>query len=292
MTEDARKSEKKKKKNIHIRQASLFDRYVVQSLRENCIAIILPMANLSRAMKRSAHALWVKLKLTKRDGRPCLSLGMCVSVASTEATLSHDIPVRLVPRTDAWRVPPQLPPPSAQVLLPPLPMLRRAIERLALLQEEVDIELRMEGSLVLLVDTRVAKVCTRFKVEPVHLFGRRGGGGGGATQGETQGRSQMSLVGSLASAASSASSASASASSSSASASSSSASAALQVGRACVSNKVFLRALGCAALQPTHVACCCVDGRSLVLRAVLEDVSIDYFVPFIADPTEYEGEVI
>lgn len=99
---------------LDLSAAALSEDWRIEAAAADTILLELDLAFLHRALLSLALAnAPVDMRLTKREGRPCLRLD------SGDGRLAHDVPVRLLPASEAaFHQPPATPPPAISVALP------------------------------------------------------------------------------------------------------------------------------------------------------------------------------
>ncbi|XP_062513568.1 checkpoint protein HUS1-like [Corticium candelabrum] len=148
-----------------LEQGNFFDDYRIEGKDEtNEIYIEMAADQLFQALKSAQTAQVVKIKLTKKHV-PCLTTEIVVpSLASRSRSITHDIPVGIVPQRlwSEYQEPTMLPH-DVSICLPHLRLLKSVVERLKNMDSCLILAANGKGSLTLQVETDVVSVTTHFK---------------------------------------------------------------------------------------------------------------------------------
>ncbi|XP_010706521.1 checkpoint protein HUS1 [Meleagris gallopavo] len=114
-------------------QGNFFDEYQMEGVAvdHNEIYLELMPENLSRALKTAQSAKAVKIKLTNKHS-PCLRVAVELpSLSSSSRIVTHDIPVRVIPRR-LWNDfrEPSVPDFDVSIYLPALKTMKSIVERM------------------------------------------------------------------------------------------------------------------------------------------------------------------
>ncbi|MCJ1286553.1 hypothetical protein MMC26_005899 [Xylographa opegraphella] len=136
-------------------QETIFDDYAIQSAAaNNTIDLEVPLASLQRALRSAQAASAASIRLTKKDGRPLLSLTIlthgpttssrsggsgldnhptppnALPLPSHDTTITQDIPIRVLSAAQVAGIhEPRCRDPDVHILLPPLHQLKSISER-------------------------------------------------------------------------------------------------------------------------------------------------------------------
>ncbi|XP_047910079.1 checkpoint protein HUS1 isoform X2 [Anser cygnoides] len=130
----------------------------------NEIYLELTPENLSRALKTAQSAKAVKIKLTNKHC-PCLKVSVELpSLSSSSRIVTHDIPVRVIPRR-LWNDfrEPSVPDFDVSIYLPALKTMKSVVERMKNLSHSIVIEANLNGEMNLKIETDLVSVTTHFK---------------------------------------------------------------------------------------------------------------------------------
>ncbi|KAM4718576.1 checkpoint protein HUS1 isoform 4-T4 [Anableps anableps] len=147
-------------------QANFFQEYQMEGVSSEVQEICLEVSPepWSRALKTVQSAKSVKLKLTRKH---CA----CLTVAAELPTLSslgrvvtHDVPVDVIPRR-LWQEfqEPSVPDFDVSVYLPPLKTMKSVVDRMKNLSNFLVIEANLNGEMNLKIQTHLVSVTTHFK---------------------------------------------------------------------------------------------------------------------------------
>ncbi|XP_062841775.1 checkpoint protein HUS1 isoform X2 [Trichomycterus rosablanca] len=147
-------------------QVNFFDEYQLEGLSADANEICLEVSpeNLSRALKTAQNAKFVKIKLTKKHC-PCLTLAAELpSLSSFSRTVTHDIPVDIIPRR-LWHdfKEPIMPDFDVSIYLPPLKTMKSVVDRMKNLSNYLVVEANHSGEMNLKIETDLVSVTTHFK---------------------------------------------------------------------------------------------------------------------------------
>ncbi|XP_039248649.2 checkpoint protein HUS1-like [Styela clava] len=149
-----------------IKQENFFDEYQMEGVNKDCNEIYLEVVaeNLSRALKSAQAAKALKIKLTKKQS-PCLSLEVELpSLASDSRTVTHDIPVTVIPRR-LWGdyAEPNMPNYHVTIFMPPLKMVKTIAEKMKNISSYLILAANQQGEMLMRVDTDLVTVKTSFQ---------------------------------------------------------------------------------------------------------------------------------
>ncbi|XP_025003370.2 checkpoint protein HUS1 isoform X2 [Gallus gallus] len=147
-------------------QGNFFDEFQMEGVAadHNEIYLELMPENLSRALKTAQNAKAVKIKLTNKHS-PCLKVAVELpSLSSSSRIVTHDIPVRVIPRR-LWNDfrEPVVPDFDVSIYLPVLKTMKSIVERMKNLSNYIVIEANLSGEMNLKIETDVVSVTTHFK---------------------------------------------------------------------------------------------------------------------------------
>ncbi|KAK3106586.1 hypothetical protein FSP39_023108 [Pinctada imbricata] len=137
------------------------------SQEANEIYLELSPENLLKALKTAQNAKWIKIKLTKKHA-PCLTVEVDLpTMTSHTRTVTHDIPVVVVPRRQ-WAdfEEPELPQFDATIAMPQMKLLRNIVDKMKSLSNYMVLSANNSGEMKLMVETEMASVSTFFRDLP------------------------------------------------------------------------------------------------------------------------------
>lgn len=147
-------------------QENFFSEFQMEGVSEenNEIYVELTAENLSRALKTAQNARALKVKLTNKHF-PCLTVSIeLVSVSSSSRMVTHDIPVKVIPRK-LWKnlQEPTVPDSDVSIYLPVLKTMKSVVEKMKNISNQLIIEANLNGDLNLKIETELVCVTTHFK---------------------------------------------------------------------------------------------------------------------------------
>mmetsp|Transcript_15763 Transcript_15763/g.40037 ORF Transcript_15763/g.40037 Transcript_15763/m.40037 type:complete len:198 (-) Transcript_15763:59-652(-) len=108
----------------------LFQQFSVSSMNNNRIFITVDLTDLLKAFRGDLGGSTFKLKLKKKNQKPCLAIEVR-TIVPTPVTLVHDIPVTPISVPEAQDVTePDVPMPKVQLTLPVIKVMTGVIDRL------------------------------------------------------------------------------------------------------------------------------------------------------------------
>eukprot|EP01103_Thecamoeba_quadrilineata_P003734 TRINITY_DN13486_c0_g1_i1.p1 TRINITY_DN13486_c0_g1~~TRINITY_DN13486_c0_g1_i1.p1 ORF type:complete len:275 (-),score=36.09 TRINITY_DN13486_c0_g1_i1:6-830(-) len=141
----------------------LVEDFVVESLNNNEIAFKLNLENLLRSLKSGLFAQEVSMRLTKRNNLPFLTFVNYVQ-GKEIMTIVQNVPITLLTAAQlAQLTEPHLTDPEVNILMPPLKLLKNAVERMKNISDCLIINANMAGQLTLRVETDLVSIATFFK---------------------------------------------------------------------------------------------------------------------------------
>ncbi|XP_055277028.1 checkpoint protein HUS1 isoform X5 [Moschus berezovskii] len=150
-----------------LEQEDFFSEFQMEgvSAENNEIYLELTSENLSRALKTAQNARTLKIKLTNKHF-PCLtvSIELQLSVSSSSRVVTHDIPVKVIPRK-LWKdlQEPTIPDADVSIYLPVLKTMKSVVEKMKNISNHLIIEANLNGELNLKIETELVCVTTHFK---------------------------------------------------------------------------------------------------------------------------------
>lgn len=149
-----------------LEQENFFSEFQMEgvSAENNAIYLELTSENLSRALKTAQNARALKVKLTNKHF-PCLTVSIeLLSVSSSSRIVTHDIPVKVIPRK-LWKdlQEPTVPDSDVSIYLPVLKTMKSIVEKMRNLSNHLIIEANLSGDLNLKIETELVCVTTHFK---------------------------------------------------------------------------------------------------------------------------------
>ncbi|XP_035561261.1 checkpoint protein HUS1 isoform X10 [Canis lupus dingo] len=116
-----------------LEQENFFSEFQMEgiSAENNAIYLDLTAENLSRALKTAQNARALKIKLTNKHF-PCLTVSIeLLSVSSSSRVVTHDIPVKVIPRK-LWKdlQEPTIPDSDVSIYLPALKTMKSIVEKM------------------------------------------------------------------------------------------------------------------------------------------------------------------
>ncbi|XP_051709152.2 checkpoint protein HUS1 isoform X2 [Oryctolagus cuniculus] len=149
-----------------LQQEDFFSEFQMEgvSADNNEIYLELTSENLARALKTAQNARALKVKLTNRHF-PCLTVSVeLISVSSSSRIVTHDIPIKVIPRR-LWRDfrEPCIPDSDVSIYLPVLKTMRSVVEKMKNISNHLVIEANLNGELNLKIETELVCVTTHFR---------------------------------------------------------------------------------------------------------------------------------
>ncbi|KAM9076833.1 checkpoint protein HUS1 isoform 6-T6 [Megaptera novaeangliae] len=149
-----------------LEQENFFSEFQMEgvSAENNAIYLELTSENLSRALKTAQNARALKIKLTNKHF-PCLTVSIeLLSVSSSSRVVTHDIPVKVIPRK-LWKdlQEPTVPDADVSIYLPVLKTMKSIVEKMKNISNHLIIEANLNGELNLKIETELVCVTTHFK---------------------------------------------------------------------------------------------------------------------------------
>ncbi|XP_058929754.1 checkpoint protein HUS1-like [Kogia breviceps] len=149
-----------------LEQENFFSEFQVEgvSAENNAIYLELTSESLSRALKTAQNARTLKIKLTNKHF-PCLTVSRePLSVSSSSCVVTHDIPVKVIPRKP-WKdlQEPTVPDADVSIYLPVLKTMKSIVEKMKNISNHPIIEANLNGELNLKIETELVCVTTHFK---------------------------------------------------------------------------------------------------------------------------------
>nr|XP_006216632.1 checkpoint protein HUS1 isoform X1 [Vicugna pacos] len=149
-----------------LEQENFFSEFQMEgvSAENNEIYLELTSENLSRALKTGQNARALKVKLTNKHF-PCLTVSIeLLSVSSSSRVVTHDIPVKVIPRR-LWRdlQEPTVPAADVSIYLPVLKTMKSVVEKMKNISNHLIMEANLNGELNLRIETELVSVTTHFK---------------------------------------------------------------------------------------------------------------------------------
>jgi len=151
-----------------IEKDNLFNEFCLEGVSEEANEIYLDFSpsKLYKTLNslKSTNVRGLKMKLTKKNGNPCLTFEVDLPSLADARFCVHDIPVTVVPRR-SWKdyEAPVSPVVDVSLCLPDLKNLRRKLERLKSLGQSIIVTGRKEGTLTLKVETDDVSVSSHFQ---------------------------------------------------------------------------------------------------------------------------------
>lgn len=149
-----------------LKQANFFDVYQLDGYSSNDNEIYLEVVaeNMCRALKSASNAKCLKIRLSRKQV-PCLTFEIELpSLLSTARTVTHDVPVSVIPRRlwDDFQEP-EMPDFHVCVCMPPLQRVKNVVERLKNLSTYLTIMANQNGDMALQVETELVSARTTFR---------------------------------------------------------------------------------------------------------------------------------
>ncbi|KAM8770579.1 checkpoint protein HUS1 isoform 2-T2 [Rhynchonycteris naso] len=147
-------------------QENFFSEFQMEGVSEenNEIYVELMSENLARALKTAQNARALKVKLTNKHF-PCLTISIeLVSLSSSSRMVTHDIPVKVIPRK-LWKnlQEPTIPDSDVSIYLPVLKTMKSVVEKMKNISSHLIIQANLNGDLNLKIETELVCVTTHFK---------------------------------------------------------------------------------------------------------------------------------
>ncbi|KAM7120963.1 checkpoint protein HUS1 isoform 2-T2 [Molossus nigricans] len=147
-------------------QENFFSEFQMEGVSQenNEIYVELTTENLSRALRTAQNARALKVKLTNRHF-PCLTVSIeLVSVSSSSRMVTHDIPIKVIPRK-LWKnlQEPTVPDCDVSIYLPVLKTMKSVVEKMKNISNHLIIEANLNGDLNLKIESELVCVTTHFK---------------------------------------------------------------------------------------------------------------------------------
>lgn len=153
----------------HFQVSKLFKEYRIESKRGNRIDLEVPIANLLHVFNSSATSERTTLRLAVgKDGRPVLGFDFTMSGTVADHRVDADVPVRVVPETEADTIcEPALPEPEYQIELPKnLQKIRGVLDRMRQVgATEVAVEATQDKSAASAGVTAAGRASLRFAAQ-------------------------------------------------------------------------------------------------------------------------------
>ncbi|CAM9263793.1 unnamed protein product, partial [Phaeothamnion confervicola] len=131
----------------------LFEEYRIASQADNCIMFEINATILLRALTSVKNAPMCQIKLTKRQGQPCLSIETRVSDMFCNRRGRRFTVLWVLPAQEhAQYQAPAVPPPQVQLELPRGRSVRTVVDRMKSIDKYLHIDATMGGQLVLRVE--------------------------------------------------------------------------------------------------------------------------------------------
>ncbi|XP_057587304.1 checkpoint protein HUS1 isoform X2 [Hippopotamus amphibius kiboko] len=146
-----------------LEQENFFSEFQMEgvSAENNEIYLELASENLSRALKTAQNSRALKIKLTNKH-LPCLTVSIeLLSVLSSSRIVTHDIPVKVIPRK-LWKDLQEPTVPDADVSGAWRPVTHHILNDCKILNLQI-IEANLNGELNLKIETELVCVTTHFK---------------------------------------------------------------------------------------------------------------------------------
>ena len=223
------------------------------------------LARTLAALKNTNAAKSLKIKLTRKHDRPCLSFEIELSggglgsgslttttalVGSSSRTCTHDVPVHLIPRSQwADYKEPEMQPFDVSVYLPDFKQMKHLTEKYKNLGHHFTIQASREGNMKFVLDADMINVVTHFKHLEIPQFD------------ETQIRTQFPL-------------------NTTGSDDTNESDAFVSVR---VELKKFNQFLSAETVAPKKVIANLIGGRMIHMFLIHDDITIQYFIPGIAE---------
>ncbi|XP_006876566.1 PREDICTED: checkpoint protein HUS1 [Chrysochloris asiatica] len=223
-----------------LEQENFFSEFQMEgiSAENNEIYVELVSENLSRALKTTQNARALKIKLTNKHF-PCLTVSVeLFSVSSSSRIVTHDIPIKVIPRK-LWKdlQEPTVPDSDVSIYLPVLKTMKSVVEKMKNISNHLVIEANLNGELNLKIETELVCVTTHFKdLGSPQLV----------SDSASQGRNVE------------------------------------QMAEVCIDIKKLLQFLAGQQVNPTKALCNIVNNRIVHFDLLLEDVSLQYFIPALS----------
>ncbi|XP_036057514.1 checkpoint protein HUS1 isoform X1 [Onychomys torridus] len=150
-----------------LEQENIFSEFQMEgvSAENNEIYLELTSENLSRALKTAQNARALKIKLTNKHF-PCLTVSVELQLSSSSSSriVTHDIPIKVVPRR-LWKdlQEPSVPDSDVSIYLPALKTMKSVVEKMRNISNQLIIEANLNGELNLKIETELVCVTTHFK---------------------------------------------------------------------------------------------------------------------------------
>ncbi|XP_016003386.1 checkpoint protein HUS1 isoform X2 [Rousettus aegyptiacus] len=149
-----------------LEQENFFSEFQMEgvSAENNEIYLELTSENLSRALKTAQNARALKIKLTNKHF-PCLTVSIeLLSVSSSSRVVTHDIPIKVIPRK-LWKdlQEPVVPDSDVSIYLPVLKTVKSVVERMKNISNHLIVEANLNGDLNLKIESELVCVTTHFK---------------------------------------------------------------------------------------------------------------------------------
>ncbi|TFJ82210.1 hypothetical protein NSK_006539 [Nannochloropsis salina CCMP1776] len=127
-----------------IQQEKVFSEYRIASLANNSILFEIGLSNLIKAFSSAKTAHFVRIKLAKRAGQPCI----CLEARALDMELLHEVPIRVMRAADIqYYMPPDVAMPRVQLELPYNRSMRTVLERFKIMDRFCFVDGDMSGAL-------------------------------------------------------------------------------------------------------------------------------------------------
>lgn len=144
--------------------SGIFQEYRIERKPSDTISLRIGTAVLLRAFRSGAEAPQITLKLTKRQGFPCLTL----EIETVDMDVTQDVPVKIMSNTHALTSHPKIKPPEIKAKVTHPRTLRNVIERMKNIDKFLHIAAGKDSTLIFKVETMSVSIKTFFRHVDMH----------------------------------------------------------------------------------------------------------------------------
>lgn len=142
----------------------IFQEYRIQRKPTDIISLQIGTGVLLKAFRSGAEAPHITLKLTKRQGFPCLTL----EIETIDIDVTQDVPVKIVSNSHALTSHPKIKPPEVKAKVTHQNILRNVIDRMKNIDKFLHITAAKDSTLVFKVETMSVCIQTFFRHVDLH----------------------------------------------------------------------------------------------------------------------------
>lgn len=144
--------------------SGIFQEYRIERKPSDTISLQIGTGVLLKAFRSGAEAPQITLKLTKRQGFPCLTL----EIETVDMDVTQDVPVKIISNTHALTSHPKIKPPEIKAKVTHPRILRNVIERMKNIDKFLHIAAGKDNTLIFKVETMSVSIKTFFRHVDIH----------------------------------------------------------------------------------------------------------------------------